>query len=326
MLLPIAILFLGCKHQSGYDRLVSGMDGSKAIQSQYVIHQKGQKDVTVNFLFSKPNRFLVTSDDFTIASNEVDGHFESLDSEKVYDLLPPAGPIYPGTGKLLSPHVVRAGPASATNPKDFASNVKWQLKSNTGGIETYSKTIESQQGPMTFTLVVNSDGKPIKFMSPGIEYEIKSFEYLDEQPLEKFRVEPKDGYVCVRIPVDTISLETGEKFTWTQFKASSDVSDFKPTGPTLFAIVDPKEPTSVRSLDWIKKVGNGYTKVQISKGDAQTGFVDPSGVEIDKITTTTPAFFLVDPDGTIKGMWLGFDAEGTLAFEADIQKAISGKT
>ncbi|MBS1727416.1 MAG: hypothetical protein JST51_11900 [Armatimonadetes bacterium] len=325
MLIPSLILFAGCKQSSGYDRLVSEMDHAKAIHTQYVIHVKGQNDIAIDFLYSKPNRFLVTSSDFSMHCNEIDGHYEEMLDEKKYDLLPWDNKPYPGTGKLLAADLIHAGPASATNPKDFAPNKKWELKSKKDGVETYSKTVDSVSGPQTFTMKVGTDGMPKSFEGPGVVYEVKKFEYVDEQPIEKFRISPADGFVCIRVPVDHIPLETGQKFDWSGFKAASDVQGFSPKGPTMFAIVDPKEPTSARAMDWIRKAGQGYTKVMVSKGEASSGFYDPTGEVVDKITTTTPLFLMVSPDGTVKAMWLGFDADGIPAFEADIQKALSAK-
>ena len=103
------------------------------------------------------------------------------------------------------------------------------------------------------------------------------------------------------------------------------MSNFKLDGDTLFAIVDPSEPTSANAISWIAKPGQGYRKVQVSKGQAATGFFDPKGTEVDKLTTTTPAFVLVGKDGTIKSLWLGFDPDGVSTFEKDIQAAIDGK-
>lgn len=326
MLTASLFLLAGCKHKSGFEQLVSQMSDAKAIKSQYVIHAKGRPDVTIDFIFSKPHRFLITSADFVIDSNEADGHFEMLHSQKLYDVLPWDGEAYPGTGKLVPTQFAQAGPASGTNPKDFAPEIKWASKGISGGIETYVKTVPTMAGPQDYTLMVNDQGRPVKFIAPGnVVYEIKNFEYMDEQPLEKFRIEPKDNYVCIRTQMDRFALQNGEKFDWSAFKASPDVNNFKLEGETLFVIVDPAEPSSKPAIQWSKKAGKGFTIVTISKGQATSGFFDPDGAQIDKMTTTTPTFALVGKDGMIKGLWQGFDPDGVPTFEGDIQRAIEGK-
>ncbi len=326
MVTSTLFLLLGCKPKSGYDQLVSRMDSTESVKSTYIIHAKGQKDVTIQFLYSKPGRYLATSDDFVVASNEVDGHFESVYRDQMYDSLPWDGKSYPGTGHIVPTQFFEGGPATATNPSKFASKTPWKLKGTTNGIETYTKTIESMMGPQTFTLMVKSDGTPYKFIAPGdVEYEVTSFECQGEQPVEKFRVEPKEGFVCYRTATTDFHLVDGETFDWSKFQAADDVKSFKADGLTLFAIVDPNELSSQNALGWMKKPGSGYTKILISKGSAASGFYDPDGKLVDKLTTTTPSFALVNKDRKIIGLWMGFDPEGAAAFEADIKKAIEDR-
>lgn len=326
MVTSTLFLLLGCKPKSGYDQLVSRMDSAASVKSTYVIHSKGQKDVTIQFLFSKPGRYLATSNDFVVATNEVDGHFESVLNDQMYDALPWDGRNFPGTGSLVPTQFFEAGPGSANNPQKFAPKTPWKLKETINGVETYTKTIESMMGPQTFTLMVKTDGTPYKFIAPGdVVYEVTSFECSGELPVDQFRVEPKEGFVCYRTATTDFHLVDGETFDWTKFQAADNVKSFKADGLTLFAIVDPAESSSQNALTWLKKAGMGYAKVSISKGAATSGFFDSDGKLIDKLTMTTPAFALVNKDRKIIGLWMGFDPEGTAAFEADIKKAIDDR-
>ena len=323
MLCASLLLLAGCKHKSGLEILSGQMTGMKALKSQYVIQRKGQKDLVVDFLFSKPNRILATSPDFAVACNEIDGHFESPFASLAYDSLPWDGKLYPGTGKLVSPSYVSAGPVSSESPNAIAPEVPWKLESKSGSIERYTKTVQSLRGPQVFKLEVDDQGKPVKFQSPeGIIYVTRSFEMVGEIPIEQFRVEPRDGFVCSRINLDQMTLQAGEKFGWSQYKAAPDVSNFTIGGNTLFAIIDPTEASSHNTETWLKTVNAKYKKVTISKGKANSGFFDPKGDEIRKLTTSTPTFVLVDKDSKIIGLWLGFDTENIKEFEADILKAI----
>jgi hypothetical protein len=323
MVFASLILLAGCKQKSGMEILISRMADLKALKSQYVVRQEGQTDVIVNVLYSKPNRILMTSDNFVVALNEVDGHFESLFSERVYDSLPWDGKVYPGTAKLVSTLMLNSGPPVANPPLSIVPEAPWQLESKKGNIERYTKTLKGPDGAKTFKLEITDKGEPVQLIVPDdISYIVKSFELVDEIPLEKFRVEPKEGFVSHRVTPDLLMLETGLKFDWSKFKAASDVNGFKLEGNTMFVFVDPKEATSSNAAPWIKAPGIGYKKVTISKGTTSSGFYDPTGEEIDKLTTTTPTFVMVDKESKIIGMWLGFDRDGIFGFEKDIQMAL----
>ncbi len=326
MLVATLLLLAGCKQKTGIEILNAQMSGLKALKSQYVVKQDGEKDILVNVLYSKPNRILVSSDNFVVALNEVDGHFESLFSEKVYDHLPWDGKVYPGTGKIVSTILLEAGPAVANPPVHLIPEQPWAFENKKGTIERYTKTVQGAEGPQTFKLEITDKGVPVQFIVPsGISYIVKSFELVDDIPLEKFRVEPKDGFVGHRISPDLITLETGMKFDWSKFEASNDVSQFKLDGNTMFVFVDPLEATSGNLTPWLKAPGSGFRKVTISKGSATSGFFDPKGLEIAKITTTTPSFVMVDKNAKIIGMWLGFDADNVAEFEKDIQSVLTKK-
>jgi hypothetical protein len=208
-------------------------------------------------------------------------------------------------------------------PSEISKEIPWKLEGKSGSIERYVKNVDSEKGRQTIRLEVDSDGKPVKFsVTPGPTFLTKSFEIVDEIPLEQFHVEPKDGFVSHRIYQDTMRLQTGAKFSWSQFKASDDTTSFKLDGSTLFALVDPSEASSMNASAWLRSPNAKYKKVVISKGTTKTGFYDPIGDEIQKMTTSTPTFVLVNKDSVIIGLWLGFDPENPKAFEADIVKAL----
>lgn len=323
MLLASLLLLAGCKQKSGFDQLTSQMDNAKAIKSQYVVQVPGQADVVVECLYTQPDRVIMTSKDFVVATNSIDGHFESMFATKQYDSMPWDNVIYPGTGQLVSAYMVQAGPATAINPNKFYKDTPWKLIKKVDGVESYSKEIQTLKGVDRYELYVDSHGKPLKFTAPGdATYQIKSFEIVDDIPMDKFRVEPREGFVAVRTQMDFLALGTGQKFSWSQFTAAPDVSPFRADGFTVFAFVDPTEPTSEGAIKWLSTAGKGYKKVSISRGQASSGFFDKSGVEFDKLTTSSPTFVLIDKDSKIIGMWQGFDPNAVAAFDKDIELAI----
>lgn len=323
MVIASMLLLAGCKKQTGLQMLSDKMDHIKALKSEYLVREKGEKDVVVTLLYVKPNRILFSSEDFVVATNEIDGHFESVFSNKVYDSLPWDGKVYPGTRNLVATSFLTAGPAAANPPNNLAKSIPWKLESSSGGVERYTKTISDQEGPKTFKLEVNDKGMPVQFIGPtGISYIVRKFELVDDIPMEKFRVEPKLGFIGRGIVQDMMMMQTGGKFDWSKFQAATDVSQFKLEGNTLFAIIDPNENTSKNASAWLKTPGKEYRKVTICKGKATSGFFDPTGQNIDKLTSSTPTFVLVNKDSMIIGLWLGFDATNTKDFEADILKAI----
>ena len=326
MMIVSLVLLAGCKKQTGLQILSDRMDHLKAIRSEYVVREKGEKDVVVHLIFSKPNRILFTSDDFVVATNEIDGHFESIFSRQVYDLLPWDGRVFPGTHNLVATSLLMAGPVAANPPNNIVKGVPWKLESKTGGIERYTKTIQDSQGDKTMKLEVTDKGEPVQFIGPtGISYIVKKFELVDEIPLDKFRVEPRSRFLARGVSRDLFMLQTGGMFDWSKFKAASDVRQFKLEGNTMFVFVDPNENTTKNASAWLKLPGKDYRKVTIAVGQATSGFFDPSGQEIRKLTSSTPTFVMVNKDLKIIGMWLGFDSENTKAFEDDIQVALGKK-
>ena len=141
MLVATLLLLAGCKQKTGIEILNAQMSGLKALKSQYVVKEDGEKDIVINVLYSKPNRILVSSDDFVVALNEVDGHFESVYSEKIYDHLPWDGKVYPGTGKIVPTTLLEAGPAVANPPVNLIPEQPWAFENKKGNIERYTKTV-----------------------------------------------------------------------------------------------------------------------------------------------------------------------------------------
>ncbi|MEI8283327.1 MAG: hypothetical protein WCG75_13040, partial [Armatimonadota bacterium] len=164
MVLASILLLIGCKKQTGLEILSTKMDGMKSLKTEYIVRQKGQKDVSVSFIYSKPNRMLFTSSDFVVALNEIDGHFESKFSDKVYDQMPWDGRIFPGTRNLVPDQIITAGPFSGASPSVIVKGTPWKLDGKTGNVERYSKTIQSQDGPQTYKLEVNENGDPVAFV------------------------------------------------------------------------------------------------------------------------------------------------------------------
>ncbi len=323
MMIVSLVLLAGCKKQSGLQILSDRMDHLKAIRSEYVVREKGKKDVVVRLLFSKPNNILFTSDDFVVATNEIDGHFESVFSNKVYDVMPWDGRGFPGTRNLVSTAFLMAGPGAANPPNNIAKSIPWKLEGKSGGIERYSKTFHDSEGDKTLKLEVTDTGEPVQFTGPTeISYVVKKFEIVDNIPFEKFRVEPRSGFLARGVSRDLLTLQTGAIFDWSKFKAASDVSQFKLEGNTMFVFIDPNETTTKKASAWLNLPGKGYRKLTISVGQASSGFFDPSGLEIRKMTSSTPMFVMVNKDSKIIGMWLGFDPANTKDFEADILKAL----
>jgi hypothetical protein len=92
----------------------------------------------------------------------------------------------------------------------------------------------------------------------------------------------------------------------------------------MFVLVDPLDPTSFGAIKWMKSAGSRFRKIAVSKGNALSGFYDPTGAEIDKLTSTTPMFVMVDKSSKITAMWFGFDSAKIPEFEKDIQTALAG--
>lgn len=323
MILIAAITALyGCKQKSGFEQLDSQMASAKAIHTVFVMSSKGSQPTKIEFLVSKPNRFLITSADFSAVSNEEDGHFETVYSHKVYDFLPWDGKPVPGTGKILPAALYFGGPVIGFSAKLVSPEAPWKLLSNKGGVESYEKKVDSQEGPVVYHLDVKSDGTLIRYVAPGgVSFDVQKFEYLSEQPIDKFRFEAKEGYVSTRTATDTFTLTYGQKFDFSKFKSAAGTSE--PKGPyTLVALLDPAEPTSTRASAWLAKAGVGYEKVTVSKGQSSTGYFDPNGAVIDKLTTTTPTFLLLNKNRVIVGMWMGYDANRDAELEKDIKTAM----
>lgn len=320
------LAMVGCKQKTSLQLFSSSFASAKAIKSKYVMHIKGRPDTEVEFLFSKPYRFLVTSKDFSVASNEEQGHYEVDHVHKVYDLLPWDGRGYPGTGKAVETDYLDAGPAAGMDISKLDAGSPWKVIDSKNGNQTWEKKIEGMEGPQIFRLTLTSQGKPVHFSAPGdLEFDIVNFEYLGEQPIEKFKFAPPDGYVSIRVPYDSFLINYGMKFDTSHLKSNPDVSHLKLEGYTLFAIVDPSEPSSAGAVAWASKSHSEYKTISITKGTAAHGFYDPDGNAIAQITGITPTFVMVDKTGTVVALWAGWDSANPSGFEKDVLASIRPK-
>ena len=134
------------------------------------------------------------------------------------------------------------------------------------------------------------------------------------------------GYTPFSVDTRYARILIGEKFPldgWAD-KAGKSLASLA-TKTTLIAILDENVP-SQNSLRSLNRIGD---KVNV----ARLGAATVPGVEYRSSAASLarldppayPMFALVEPDGTITKMWLGFDARNSSAFEAEIIEALKGE-
>jgi hypothetical protein len=316
-----ALLLIGCRQTSTLQQFEDRIKSTQAFRATIEMKTRSGRIETLEVLRSLPHRLLITSKNYSLTVNEIDGILELGQQDKQYDLIDWRGEFQPGTGKIMPPEMIFSGPFSGMSVSKFAPLKSWKNLRKADGTETWQAEYQTQEGPQKANFTVKNDGTPITFETAGLSYQSKNFEFLPEQPIEKFRLPIPDGFIPIQSPIEVGEIRAGSVL---ELSGLENTVELRQKGLTLVGVFD-GEPVSEKALKAFLQIERKATKITIIRGAKRSGLSalnDPDGKIVDTWTDSFPAFYLVNGKGQVLALWQGFDAENPKKQSEEIDIAI----
>lgn len=214
------------------------------------------------------------------------------------------------------------------------ANNGFKLMEHTPDTETYDAKWTQGEGRAEVRAKIASDGRLLLFQfdasSPAGEVhrtmEFTNYNLAPKVAPDAFNAVPPLGYTESQFDVPAPSLKIGQAVhlgSWNSTKGATNV-DSLIKGKLLIA----REPNSAPSDGLIAYLGKqklSVPTVVLSLGNSGGDFNTPNATARKTLGDLgTPYIILVGKDGTVKGLWLGFDPERADALRAEIIKAAKG--
>ena len=180
-------------------------------------------------------------------------------------------------------------------------------------------TAQTPQGPLELRLLVDPQGRPVRFSAGPRAWRVTAFDPGTADPAA-FRLELPLGYVPYALPEMPAPLAIGEAAPlvgWRKGGRTVDLNEPRRGKPRLLAVLDAERPSRV-ARPFLIELGRTVPVFLIEKG----GVEDPTGALLKRLSPSgTPMFYLVGPDGTVRKLWLGFDPAKGKAWIAEVREA-----
>jgi hypothetical protein len=264
--------------------------------------------------------------DFTLSSTEL-GFVELDRVEGVYDEHPSTGALRLYESRISIAPTFFPFYLLPPSLKSLFGTQKPTITSVTGGDEL-QVTIVNPMGSTELRLVVDAEGRPVRFSQKG-QNGVRSWRLVlfkssgSEMPL--FRVEPPLGYVPFTLPELPYPLQVGEEAPLTGWKRAGkpfDLGEPQRGKARLLAVLGADCPASKVVRPVLAELAKSMPVLIIAPGE----IVDPSGTLIKKLSPPgTPMFYLVGPDEKVTNLWFGFDPAKAADWAAKVKAAAKGK-
>jgi hypothetical protein len=321
MMTLAALLLVGCRSQTSIEKAISLMDDSKNMRFELEA-TVGSEKRKITICRARPNRFHFSSPNFDSYVNEKEGFLELNHSEQLYASKAWFGQFFAGLD-VFTPIEARSSTVfGIAKLGAMGDKKKWKSNGKKEGLDEWQIDFESPKGVVSLILRVDSDGKIKYCKSPDeIVYRTISDDYNASFKDSEFAHNIPDGYSTNSTDTESSKFMVGDRFSVEGLSRAKDVENWKPSGFTLFCLINPEESNNLRVEPWISIKKEGYSVVPIFQGSSTKGFSDTKNITADWCTST-PYFVLVGEKMNILGIWAGFDPNGTEAFEKDIRQVI----
>ncbi len=264
--------------------------------------------------------------DYSVSSVET-GYVELDRVSRKYDQRPSIGGFRVYESRFSSAPGLMPGFLLSAKTTAVLGIGKPKVTAVAGGDELHS-TVTTQNGPLELRLVVDPQGKPVRFSRVGVggstAWRLTSF--ADVAPtLAPFQVVPTAGYVPYALPDLPTPLAIGETVPltgWRQDGKAVDLGAIQRGKPRLLAVLGDDSPPSRAAEPFLKDLGKNLPVFVIGPG----GITDPSGTRLRRLSPPgAPMFYLVGADGKVLKLWFGFEAAKGAAWEGEVRAAAQGK-
>ncbi|HWD38087.1 MAG TPA: hypothetical protein VG944_04510 [Fimbriimonas sp.] len=168
--------------------------------------------------------------------------------------------------------------------------------------------------------------KTVPTRGGGADYEwhFKPFTFPANLKLKDFLTTLPVGFVPYALPRMEMPLQIGKPaptngWTTPNGRQTVDLAAVAGHKPFIFAVLDTDSAASLGALAFLKTIQDGTPVFWTGNG----GYTDRSGRLLALLNPpATPMFYLIDGQGKVAKLWLGFDSSHRAAFQAEVLKAV----
>lgn len=309
---------------------------AKSLSAEITLSGSNMKDVgTVRMVYVKPDKIFYSFKwkgiDFEFVANDK-GAWDADLAAKTYNETPEWGWYYPYSIESDAPMIYTPGflmDGTLHTEKIGALAVIGHETIN--GVEAVK--LGDRSGLSKAVLYVDHNGKPLRSVTfrghIQITADIKSLVINGPEPSSLFTYNPPLGFQSFTVPLTLRPIGIGDKFPVSGWK-SAGLAEMFAQKPTLVVVTEEGCEPSAKSAAALANIGKrGTLNVAVVSLSPNGGvpsslsqfpkFYDAAG-RLDKAigAPATPLFYLIDKDGKVAKVWMGFDPGKADEFEKDV--------
>jgi hypothetical protein len=338
MLIPLMYLL---KPADAFQRFHDFLDRTKAFSVQITAHSDSVPNATGKGAFAllKPSYFKLSmnwgSKDYSYVKT-VDGSVDFERYDRIYQEYPQAPGLLPTASAFsgIQEDSVPIPLLTGDLMRYVDHGVAYKLTSSEGGNETYTAVWKTgTSGRVVVTIA--QDGRLLHFddllQTPtGSIHRIMDFSNysLTAIPTTAFSLIPPLGFTSSELPPVKPTIAIGDVLTLGKWKSSVGVQTIDSQIRGKLVIVREQDSLIADALvSYLAKHKLPLRTVVVSVGRSGGQFWAPSTEVAARLSSAgTPLTMLVDNNGKISAMWLGFDREEPGSFLSAITSAAKGKS
>lgn len=202
------------------------------------------------------------------------------------------------------------------------------------GVET-DKAVWSGAGTGRVTVKVASDGRLVSFeaysASPnGIvqrTFEFSDYNLAPPIPSGAFSTQPPTGFVAYQLPTIIAKIAVGEKLKLGSWTSGSEAKNLDEVAKgKLLVVRESDSPPADALLGFLANQKLPADKLVLSLDGPGGDYHSPDPKVADSLASMgTPLIILLDAQGAIKGLWLGYDPDRKASIVPEITRAYEDK-
>jgi hypothetical protein len=226
-------------------------------------------------------------------------------------------------------------PPGFVSPK-MLSNIEARMQKKIAPDGRVMKEVEEQTvaGPMTLRYFYGKDGNINEVTYGGENGEsrwiVKSKQEFDKGDPNDFVVGIPDGYTPFADMPEAIPLQEGQSFPFDKVLNEDGKTPVKGK-PFLLAVLDGDSVPSKGMMEWLGKSGLRLPLYVLFESEPAGWTVAPSlkrwtlaqGKNLEKEVASTPTLMLIDVEGKLHAMWMGYSAELGKRYSKEVADAIA---
>ncbi len=333
----VAFMLAGCNPKAGgpvSDPVLGPVDQvGKNVKWVFATTMAGQEepmDVTVLLEYGRRARIDVPGARFAIVPGRL---IEIRDEDKKY-----VEAVVEGFGIADGPLEIEWGmaiPPGFISPSSLA-NIEGRMKEKTApdGRKCKEITEETPVGTKTLRFFYGKDGKIAEATYGGegseTKWVVKSEKISEKGDPKDFYIGIPDGYTPFADMPEAIPMQEGQPFPMEKVLNEDGKTPVKGK-PFLLAVLDGDSAPSKGMLEWLGKSGLRLPLYVLFETEPAGWTVAPSlkrwtlaqGKNLEQEVASTPTLMLVNVEGALQAMWMGYSAELGKRYTKEVADAIA---